>query len=124
MEEIWMGISPETTETRMIAMRGMETTLLKARLSRRPQHPRALATLLEAIALWEGKKVRAALVADGSACTSDCNLYREAFPDTGGLLYTLDWVPAFHKARKARREVSGMGRFDDLRQMLLFEVAK
>ena len=124
MERIWMGISPEATETRVIAMAGAGTTLLKARLSRSPAHPRALATLLEAIALWEGKKVHAALVAAGSASGSDCSLYREAFLDTGGPLYALDWVPAFRKARRTKSEVAGMGGFADLRQLLLFEVAR
>ena len=124
MERIWMGISPEATETRVIAMAGAGTTLLKARLSPSPAHPRALSTLLEAIALWEGKKVHAALVADAGASGSDCSLYREAFLDTGGPLYALDWVPAFRRARRPRSDVTGMGGFADLRQLLLFEVAR
>jgi hypothetical protein len=42
-----MGISAGATETRVLAMDGPSTTILKARLSREPSHPRALATLLE-----------------------------------------------------------------------------
>jgi hypothetical protein len=66
MSDIWMGISPERAATRVIAMAGPSETILKARLLPVPGHPRAMATLLEAVALWQGAKVRAVLsVADG-----------------------------------------------------------
>lgn len=61
MESIWMGIAPSPQVTRVLAMAGPNDTILKAQLARDPQHPRALATLLEAVALWQGLPVRAAL---------------------------------------------------------------
>jgi hypothetical protein len=94
MSQVSMGISPGPRETRVIAMRGASETLLKARLARQPSHPRALATLLEAVALWQGVQVRAALCAADREGQSDSSLYREAFADFGGPLYTLDRVPA------------------------------
>jgi hypothetical protein len=121
MDRIWMGIAPEASETRVMALTRTGSTLLKARLSRQPSHPRALATLLEAVALWEGTKVHAALVAARDATGSGCSLYREAFPDTGGPLYSLDWVPGFHVGRRPRHDIAGMGTFADLRQLLLGE---
>jgi hypothetical protein len=51
MSNLSMGISPGPQGTRVIAMAGSSVTILKARLSREPSHPRALPTLLEAIAL-------------------------------------------------------------------------
>ena len=63
MSTIWMGISPGPQSTRVIAMAGASETILKARLAREPAHPRAMATLLEAVALWQGTTVRAALCA-------------------------------------------------------------
>ena len=51
MESIWMGIAPGLHATRVIAMAGPSEVILKARLSKEPVHPRALATLLEAVAL-------------------------------------------------------------------------
>lgn len=123
MSDIWMGISPERHATRVLAMAGPSETILKARLSPSPAHPRAMATLLEAVALWQGTQVRAALCAAEKDGASDSSLYREAFNDGGGPLYTLDWVPA-RRARRRHRDLAGVGAFGDLRQLVLFEVAR
>src|SRR5262245_51204185 len=103
MESIWMGIAPGRTSTRVLAMAGARDTILKARLSRSPTHPRAMATLLEAIALWQGRPVRAALCADEGPGGSDSSLFRETFTDVGGPLYTLDWIPAPARGCRVRR---------------------
>jgi hypothetical protein len=125
MSNIWMAVSPGPTATRVIAMTGASETILKARLRRQPSHPRALATLLEAVALWEGTKVHAALVADERDGVSDSSLYRETFADFGGPLYTLEWLPAAGRGRRRRhRDIAGVGDFGDLRQTVLFEVAR
>ncbi len=123
MSDIWMGIAPERQATRVIAMTGPSETILKARLSPSPAHPRAMATLLEAVALWQGSRVRAALSADEQDGVSDTSLYREAFSNVGGPLYTLDWVPAC-RGRRRHRDLPGLGGFTDLRQLVLFEVAR
>lgn len=125
MESIWMGIAPNATSTRVLAMAGPQDTFLKARLSRSPAHPRAMATLLEAIALWQGRPIRAALCADSRPGGSDSSLFRETFTDVGGPLYTLEWIPALERGRRARhRDIKGMGEFADLRQLLIDEVAR
>jgi hypothetical protein len=54
---------------------------------------------------------------------SDSSIYREAFVDFGGPLYTLDWVAAV-RDRRRHRDVRGVGNFSDLRQLVLFEVAR
>jgi hypothetical protein len=41
-------------------------TVLKARLSSTVHHPRAVPALLEALAMWECRPVRAAIVVGGS----------------------------------------------------------
>lgn len=125
MDSIWMGIAPSATSTRVLAMAGPHDTILKARLSRSPAHPRAMATLLEAIALWQGRRIRAALCADAQRGGSDSSLFRETFTDVGGPLYSLDWIPALERGRRARRrDINGMGEFADLRQLLIEEVAR
>jgi hypothetical protein len=125
MESIWMGIAPNATSTRILAMAGPHDTILKARLSRSPAHPRAMATLLEAIALWQGRPIRAALCADARPGGFDSSLFRETFTDVGGPLYTLDWIPAPERGRRVRRrDIAGMGEFADLRQLLIDEVAR
>jgi hypothetical protein len=124
MSDLWMAISPGSHATRVIAMAGASETILKGRLASQPSHPRALPTLLEAIALWQGSKVRAALCAGERDGASDSSLYRTAFDDFGGPLYTLDWVPAHQRARHRNRALSGVGDFDDLQQLLITEVAR
>ncbi len=125
MESIWMGIAPNEASTRVLAMAGTRDTILKARLLRSPAHPRAMATLIEAIALWQGLPIRAALCADAQPDGSGTSLYRETFTDVGGPLYTLDWIPAPGRGRRARhRDITGMGEFADLRKLLIDEVAR
>jgi hypothetical protein len=123
MESIWMGIAPGLDATRVIAMEGPSDTILKAQLARDPRHPRALATLLEAVALWQGQPVRAALCADGSGLSCGSNICREAFLDDGGALYSVVWVPgAAHHRRRHR--LPGLGNFRDLERLLIAEVAR
>lgn len=122
--EIWMGIEPGRLTTRVIAMAGASETLLKARLSPSPSHPRALATLLEAVALWQGDRVRAALFAADKGGVSDSSLYREAAFDFGGPLYTLEWRPAASRLRRHRDLAGSLGEFADLRRAVTLEVAR
>ncbi|MBI4956472.1 MAG: hypothetical protein HY908_30930 [Myxococcales bacterium] len=123
MESIWMGIAPSPEATRVIAMTGPSDTILKAQLARDPRHPRALATLLEAVALWQGQPVRAALCAAGGGPSCDYDLCREAAMDDGGALYTLIWVPA-GAHRQRRHRVHGLGNFRDLERLVVTEVAR
>jgi hypothetical protein len=124
MRSIWMGIHPRADGTRILATAGPEETLLKAKLRADPQHPRAMATLLEALALWEGLPVRAALAVDGSGNGCGMGIYRESFADVGATpLYTLEYVP-HHRRRRRRDDLGGLGDFRDLRRLLLFEVAR
>jgi hypothetical protein len=124
MRAIWMGIHPRPEGTRILATQGPDETLHKARLRPDVQHPRALAALLEAVALWQGRPVRAALAVDASSpgCATslwpDSPLGGDATP-----LYTLEPVAA-HRRRRRRDDLDGLGDFRDLRQLLLFEVAR
>jgi hypothetical protein len=124
MESIWMAISPGARSTRLIAMRGANETILKAHLSLDPSSTHALRMFLEAIAMWEGIPVRAALVVDDHVEISGSHLYAEPFPpheDTA--LYSIARVPR-HRARRRPEDIRGMGDFRDLRQLVLTEVAR
>jgi len=121
---IWMGIAPGPTATRVLAMRSGSETILKAKLRRDPSHPRALATLLEAIALWEGMPVRAALAADDEPTAYVSSLCRDPRTEQGiEPLFTVDWVPVAGR-RQRRSGIAGMGRFHDLERLLVGEVAR
>ena len=104
-------------------MAGPGDTILKAQLAAEPKHPRALATLLEAIALWQGQPVRAALCADGRGVSYDSNLCREAFLDDGGALYSVVWVHGGARHRR-RAHLQGLGSFRDLERLVVQEVAR
>jgi hypothetical protein len=124
MESIWMGIAKSLHATRVIAMAGPSNTILKAQLAKDPKHPRALATLLEAMALWERLPVRSALSADAPALSYDSSFCREACLDDGGALYSIVWVPAGADRRRRGHRLSGLGDFRDLERLVSSEVAR
>jgi hypothetical protein len=124
MDSIWMGIAPGPTATRVLAMHGARETILKARLRRDPAHPRALATLLEAIALWQGMRVHAALAADDEPTSYAASLCRDPLTEHGvEPLFSVDWVPVAGRKRR-RPGIAGMGRFHDLERLLIGEVVR
>lgn len=123
MRSLWVAIDSRCEETRVLVMAGPTETVLKARLSATAQHPRAVPTLLEALALWEGQPVRAAVVADASDGSSVTRLRLDWRDDCRGApLYQLELVPG--RKRRHHDPLDGMGAFHDLRQLALFEVAR
>lgn len=123
MRSIWVSIDSTCDGTRVLATAGSTETILKARLSATAQHPRAVPTLLEALALWQGAPVRAAVVADGKDGSSATRLCLDGLADFGAPpLYTLEFVHG--RRRRHRDDLDGLGRFHDMRQLLLFEVAQ
>lgn len=121
---VWMAIHPRSSGTRILATAGVQQTLLKAQLQTSPHHPRALPSLIEALALWEGSEVRAALVADERADTSGTNLFTDCFTLVEPTpLYQLTVIGGV--TRRDRRDVlRGLGDFRDLRRVLVEEVAR
>lgn len=125
MQHLWACIDPRGPETRLLITNTGKEPLLKARLSRPPQHRQALPMLLEAIAQWQGRPIRAALVADKQG-RYDSSLYHDCLVDACETpLYSLELVPPLAELRRLHRdEIDGMGRFHDLKQLMLFEVAR
>jgi hypothetical protein len=121
---IWMAIRPGRVHTKILATAGVEQTLLKANLLTEPAHPRALPSLLEAMALWQGEQVRAVLSVDALANGCGTRLSRSLLDVIEPTpLFCLDVVP--DRPRRRRRDhLDGLGDFRDLRQLLLFEVAR
>ena len=124
MTSVWMGIAPGPRATRLLALHQADEAILKARLCPSPSHPRALVTLLEAVALWEGRPVRAALCVDEREPGYATTFYREAFPGYEQTpLYELAVVAHEHRRRRDDG-LSGMGSFQDLRRLIVKEVAR
>jgi hypothetical protein len=121
---IHVAIHPGKTETRVLALQQAHQALLKARLPLRPSHPRALPTLLEALSLWQGQKVHAALVADDRGPSSETSLYTDCFD-------VFEPTPLFHLAivghigqRDRPKRIDGLGPFADLHRFLLEQAVR
>jgi hypothetical protein len=121
MSEIQVTIDPRPPQARVLAVTKDGETILKARLCPRPHHARALATLLEAIALWEGRRVHAALVVGEEEPWCDTYRYLTGLEDGGfAPLYTIKQVERMPRHKRLPEKISGMGDFRDLRQLTLF----
>ncbi len=124
MRSIWLAIHPRPSGTRILMQAGPGETLLKARLAPAPTSPRALSTLLEGLSLWQGAPIRAALCVEPDAHTCVTSSFLESVVDYGKTpLYEIEVVTAGRRQRR-RDRLDGMGDFRDLRQLLLFEVAR
>jgi hypothetical protein len=122
MSTIWMAIAPGNQTTRVIAARDRKT-LFKAKLASRPSSPHALQIFLEAIAMWEGQHVCAALVVDGRSTKIDAEQFHGGFPPRDRTpLYSLQFISG--APHRGRDELHGMGRFDDLTALLASEAAR
>lgn len=125
---IWMGIVPGREWTRVLVQDGAKKTLLKARMPVEPQHPRALEVLCEAIALWCGKPVSAALDVDAVSRFCDPKRWGDSVAElhaSGAPLYEIRLVEGnAHRVRRERDGLDDLGDFRDVRQLVLFEVAK
>jgi hypothetical protein len=123
-DPIWIGIHPRGQTTRILATDGAKSTVLKAHLVQ-PQHRRALPTLLEALALWQGTRVRAVVVVDESQLTSETARCHDWFDDADQTpLYSVEHVFSRGTRRRHRDPLRDMGEFADLRQLLLFELPR
>lgn len=124
MPNLWMAIMPGPEITRVLVQNGSEETLLKARLPHSPRHPRAVETLCEALALWSGKRICAALVADGPETFCDTKPWLDTFDViTRSPLFEIQFVSSIRPARE-RDRLEGLGSFRDLRRLILSEVAR
>ncbi|HTB74334.1 MAG TPA: hypothetical protein VK762_13880 [Polyangiaceae bacterium] len=114
-----MAIRPTPGGAQLLAIQSPSEALFKAKLRPNPSHPRALPYLLEALALWQGCRVHAALYADESPAGCATSFYPDLFVDPGDTpLYTLDWVPVARRRRR-RDALTGLGDFRDLQQRLV-----
>jgi len=108
--------------TRVLALTPQGETVLKARLRTSPTHPRAVSTLLEAVALWQGHHIDAVLVAGAEATACGTTLFQECFPDFGRpplyeLTYTGTDLP-----EPLPRGRDPLGGFADLRNLLAIDL--
>lgn len=124
-DHTWVAIHPRRSETRVLATAGSGPALLKARLAPHPWHQRALPSLLEALALWQRQQVHAVLVADAEDSSFVTNFCPDLVAEHArNPLYTLDLVEDRRRPPRRRDRLDGLGDFRDLRQLMLFQVAR
>jgi hypothetical protein len=119
---IWLGVSPGPETARVLAQAGPKETILKARLRSPPAHPRALAALCEALALWSGEPVRAVLAAGASGATFDTTRWLGPDGPSANALFELCVTDGARP--RCRNDLAGLGDFRDVRQLVFFEVAE
>jgi hypothetical protein len=112
----WMGTVRVTTrEVKLLVYDPQEGDLLKARLPPGAQHPRALLTLLEGLALWRGRPLRVVVSAtsagDGRPCWCDSGLFGDELWPAESQLVRYDLGG---RANRPRR-LAGLGDFRPLR---------
>jgi hypothetical protein len=121
MRTLWMGVRPGPDLTRVLVQDG-PLPILKARLPEAPQHPRALETLAEGVALWYGRPLYAALgvAAEDALCVSP--RWHATVDDlTRTPLVSIDLVSGRPRPPRATAGLVGLGDFADVRQLHLWE---
>lgn len=84
--------------------------LLRARLPRHCDHPRALLTLLEGAALWSGHPLTAVISAARQGCGSDPRLFGGDLFPVDSALVRLDYL----EPESRRFRLRGLGSFRDI----------
>jgi len=112
----WKGsVRVTTREVMVLVVDPQRGDLLKARLPPRAQHPRALLTLLEGIALWRGQPLRVVLSAasadDGRPCWSGSGLFGDEMWPAESPLVRYEVGGRAHRPRR----LVGLGDFRPLR---------
>jgi len=116
MMRSWKGsVRVTTRDVKVLVVDPQQGDLLKARLPLRAQHPRALLTLLEGMALWRGQPMRvvvsAASADDGRPCFCGSGLFGdERWPGASPLVH---YEVGGRDSR--RRLLVGLGDFRPLR---------
>ncbi len=120
MQTLWMGVCPSPELTRVLVHDG-PLAILKARLPDAPQHPRALETLAEALALWYGRPLYGALgvAAEDALCVSP-RWHATVESLTRTPLVSIDLVVGRPRPPRGGR-LAGLGDFADVRQLRLWE---
>ena len=112
----WMTmVEPSRQAVRILAVDVDGNEILKARLPPYPQHPRALLTLLEGLALWIGLPVTAVVSADPSVdLRCGLALFADGLLPVDSALVRFDLVTP---GRRRRRTIVGVGDFRSVRRL-------
>ena len=117
MDPLWMGVRPGPKITRIL-IQEPQGTLLKARLPDPPEHPRALETLAEGIALWCRRPLYVALgVADEDALCVSPGWHETVDVLTRTPLVTIEPVIGAPRPPWRTEDRGNLGDFREVRQL-------
>lgn len=110
----------DSSGTRVLVTDGYGHDLVKARLPLHSEHPRALLTLLEGLALYCGHRLHVAVsvAADVTKMPWSEPLGEQRYPLDSALV-RFEFIELAARPRRLR----GMGRFDKLRRLRLLAVS-
>ena len=115
MSLLQVRILPRGREVLILGLGWDEEPLLKARLPSLPEHPRALITVLEGLALWAGTRLP---VAVGVAARST-GLIEQLLPQGAAWCSPLVDLHPVDVPRRRRRRLEGVGDFRAVHQLRL-----
>lgn len=116
MEPYTVLMMPSKQHTRLMVLRGASEQL-RAVLPplTHVRQPRAVGTLLEAVALWADTRVRVVLCANATACTYWLGLTDAKGCGARSVFYEVEVVGPQDKRRAS--QVHAFGDFEDMRQL-------
>ncbi len=115
MDTLWMGVRADAETARVLVHAGPHP-VLKARLPAVPQHPRALETLAEGVALWYNHPLSVALAVDAAEALSASPRWHAAMDVLFRTpLVTIELVEG--PPRRLRGGLDGLGAFTDVRPL-------
>jgi len=120
-DTITVTIAPEPDRVRVLATTPSHDLLQAILGPIRTAHPRAVATLLEGLALWYQRPLSVVLAADDVGDGTALGLC-DALGDGRTLHYEvgLAFPDRVARGRRRRRELRGLGSFRDMRELALW----
>ncbi len=117
LSEITVTIVPTRFETQILVTVGQDEVLKARLLPATHAHPRATPMLLEALALWYQRRVRAVVSVVDDAVSSDLGLADALGFGERTVHYEVMWVDPRELGRRGGR-MRGLGSFRDARRCL------
>ena len=122
MNEVWTLIDIRRPVPRILVTHGSQQPMLKAIMTGPPHHVRAMGAFLQALSMWEGRAVRAALVVDkGDGCVVNRYLDFATMAERTPM-YSIEYITAPYLNESKRSEE--MDQFRDLKELLRSEVGQ
>ena len=120
MSMLWMAMEPGETETRLQLSQAGRGPVLRARLPVSPAHPRAVASLLEALSDWYGLPLTAVLDADARDVALHPTVWARVLGELDGERIRVQWARPLHKALRRDRFLEPLGDLRRSRELVTF----